>query len=595
MALTSTLYTGLSGMTVNQSRLNVIGNNIANANTTAFKSSRALFRPQFYVTDSSGGPPSADFGGTNPSQRGLGATVASIQRNFSGGPIESTGQKDDLAIDGDGFFVVKDSKTSYTRDGSFTVNKAGDLVTSKGEYVQGYAVDGQFNLQNGTLSNLNIPIGELTIAEATTKATLQGNLKSNGDVASSASKLWSEPLTTSGGTTPDGSTPLINLRTSNSPATALFADGDKLTLNSKRGGEYIRSEAAGPMTYNIDASTTLDDLNAFFQQTMGIDTTAETIAAAPAGYTPGVSVVAGGASDPANSARLQIIGNAGLINSLDLGTNDFNVVNGSGTKSPFAITLAEGEEAAPVGEGTKTLMKAYDSLGNPIDVNLYTSMESQDSNGTTFRFWAYSNDDTGTGTSFTPGVTTGGTLGTGTITFDTKGKYLASTGTQIRIDREGTGAATPLRIDLDPSAMTGMSQAEGGPASTLRVSEQDGFATGTLEDYSIGADGVITGSFSNSLSRPLGQIALATFDNPQGLIDDGANNFKAGGNSGDPFVVAPTTFASGSIRSGSLEQSNVDLSKEFIDMIVTSTGFSASSRVITTANQLMNELLQTSR
>src|SRR5882757_7642403 len=99
MALTSALYTGLSGLDVNQTKLNVVGNNIANANTTGFKSSRALFESQFYVTDISGSAPSAESGGTNPSQRGLGADVAAIQRDFTTGSIESTGKDTDLALD----------------------------------------------------------------------------------------------------------------------------------------------------------------------------------------------------------------------------------------------------------------------------------------------------------------------------------------------------------------------------------------------------------------------------------------------------------------------------------------------------------------
>src|SRR5207244_4265056 len=102
MALTSTLFTGLSGLNVNQTRLNVVGNNIANVNTVAFKASRALFKPQFYVSDSGGSPPNADFGGSNPSQRGLGAAVASIEKNFDTGSIEPTGKNTDMAIDGSG-------------------------------------------------------------------------------------------------------------------------------------------------------------------------------------------------------------------------------------------------------------------------------------------------------------------------------------------------------------------------------------------------------------------------------------------------------------------------------------------------------------
>src|SRR3954464_1416018 len=104
MALTSALFTGLSGLDVNNTRLNVVGNNIANANTVAFKGSRALFKPQFYVTDGGGTPPSSEFGGTNPNQRGLGAQVATIEKNWTPGSIEPTGKATDLAIDGEGFF-----------------------------------------------------------------------------------------------------------------------------------------------------------------------------------------------------------------------------------------------------------------------------------------------------------------------------------------------------------------------------------------------------------------------------------------------------------------------------------------------------------
>src|SRR5213080_649620 len=135
MALTSALFTGLSGLDVNQTRLNVVGNNIANANTVAFKASRALFKPQFYVTDNAGSPSSAEFGGENPSQRGLGAVVASIEKDFAPGAIEPTGKSTDFAIDGDGFFVVQGKEQSFTRDGSFTLNDHNELVTTAGDFV----------------------------------------------------------------------------------------------------------------------------------------------------------------------------------------------------------------------------------------------------------------------------------------------------------------------------------------------------------------------------------------------------------------------------------------------------------------------------
>ena len=164
MALTSALFTGLSGLDVNQTRLNVVGNNIANANTVAFKASRALFKPQFYTTDGAGTPPNADFGGTNPNQRGLGATVAAIEKDFAQGSIEPTGKDTDMAIDGEGFFVVQGPEQRFTRDGSFTLNSANQLVTSDGSFVQGFGVDADSNIIPGKVQNLTVPLGSTTPA-----------------------------------------------------------------------------------------------------------------------------------------------------------------------------------------------------------------------------------------------------------------------------------------------------------------------------------------------------------------------------------------------------------------------------------------------
>jgi len=132
-------------------------------------------------------------------------------------------------------------------------------------------------------------------------------------------------------------------------------------------------------------------------------------------------------------------------------------------------------------------------------------------------------------------------------------------------------------------------------SSELVLNNQDGFATGTINGFSFSDDGKIVGSFSNGQTRTLGQLALATFDNPNGLNDLGGNQYTASANSGAANITAPKTLNTGSIRSGSLEQSNVDISKEFINMITASTGFTASSKVITTSDQLLTDLMNTSR
>jgi flagellar hook protein FlgE len=140
---------------------------------------------------------------------------------------------------------------------------------------------------------------------------------------------------------------------------------------------------------------------------------------------------------------------------------------------------------------------------------------------------------------------------------------------------------------MDFSQMTELS----GQSSTLVSSTQDGFPAGTLDSFSVGSDGTISGAYSNGQTRTLGQVAIASFNNNQGLTDMGGNLFASSAGSGAAQIGAPGQLGGGVIDGASLEQSNVDLSTEFTNMIVASTGFSASSRVITTANQMIEELL----
>ena len=145
------LFTGLTGLDTSQTWMNVVGNNIANANTTAFKSSNVSFSSQFYVTDIASSAPNGNFGGTNPSQAGMGDQVSSISTNFLPGQIQTTGVDTNMAINGDGFFVVKTtSGQQYTRDGTFSLNAAHQLVTSGGAFVQGYGADTLGNVIAGS-------------------------------------------------------------------------------------------------------------------------------------------------------------------------------------------------------------------------------------------------------------------------------------------------------------------------------------------------------------------------------------------------------------------------------------------------------------
>lgn len=558
MALTSTLFTGLSGLDVNQTRLNVVGNNIANVNTVAFKSSRTIFTPQFYVTDSAGSPTTADFGGQNPSQRGLGATVGAIQRDFSGGAIEPTGRATDMAIDGEGFFVIQGTERRFTRDGSFSLNSLNQLVTNSGDYVMGYGVDDNGDVQVGQLDKISIPLGEATLAQATSSVTFKGNLSTS---AGGASVLNSQGITLLGGTAaPDGTSLLTNIaEAGTNNGIALFNVGDVLTLDATKGGTALAQS-----TFTVTATSTVDDLLTFYNTGMGIDT------AAPSadGLTPGAALKV----DSTSSTAVQIVitGNVGASNALSVTAN-----------APFTYT-DDAVLSKPNGTPLTTQFSGYDSVGNPIKVNITAILDSITAAGTTWRFTATSPDNISN-----PAAT----IGTGTLVFDTDGKLVTTTGTNITLNRQGTGATSPQQITFDFSAATGLAD----ESSTLQATKQDGYPIGTLSDFSIGSNGIISGSFTNGLQKNLGQIAIATFKNPQGLLDNGSNQFSASASSGLPVVGTPLQLGAGSVRSGSLELSNVDLSKEFTNLIIASTGFSAASKVITTSDQLIQELLNTAR
>ena len=176
------LFTGVTGLRVHQVRLDVVATNIANVNTTGYRSSRALFQDLFSQTLRGGTAPTGSFGGTNPLQVGLGVGVGSIGVDHSQGSLITTGNASDLAIQGAGFFVLSDgSGEGYARDGSFELNANGLLVQpGTGMIVQGYLADDQGIIDtNVAATNVEVPVGTSGIVRATTNVSLLGNLNSD--------------------------------------------------------------------------------------------------------------------------------------------------------------------------------------------------------------------------------------------------------------------------------------------------------------------------------------------------------------------------------------------------------------------------------
>jgi flagellar hook protein FlgE len=245
---------------------------------------------------------------------------------------------------------------------------------------------------------------------------------------------------------------------------------------------------------------------------------------------------------------------------------------------PSPFTFSQTAQSAGGGEVTTSFV-AFDSLGNPVAIRLRLALETKEPSGTTWRFYAESVADS----DLSP------LLGTGTISFDAQGRFVGATGTDLSVQREGSGAASPLTFLLDFSPVTAFASPD--QSSQLIMQQQDGAPAGILIGYSIDPDGIVRGSYSNQLTQVLGQIAVATFRNNEGLLAQSDNIFLPGVNSGEPVIVAPRTGTAGAIISGALEQSNVEIAREFLNLITASTGIASASRVVRVADDLLQELL----
>lgn len=568
MASTTALFTGLSGVLANSRLIDVVGNNIANVNTTAYKSNRLMLETAFSRTFNLGTAPSDTRGGSNPSQIGMGVKIGGTQRNFNNGGMSATGVNTDLAIEGDGFFVIDDSGNQrYTRAGAFFRDSENQLVTQQGGKVQGYGIDENYNVVAGQLTDVTIPMGILTIAEATRNVVFTGNLNASGEIGSQGTRITSEALQALSSATPppanppyaDASTLLTDI--DDGDGNPQYVSGDSIRVSgAEKGGKALPTA-----TLEIDATTTVDDLLTFLELALGIDTSN--------------SSDPGGVTIDDETGVITIEGNYGEANELAVDTADIVQLDSSGTSKaqPLILTLAQQAN----GESVRNTFIVYDSLGTPIEVDITVVLDSRDDTGTTWRYFAESGDSADGDIR----------LDTGTMSFDTSGQIHDPSEFTVQISRDQTGAVDPLSITLsmnsDPDTVTALTDTR----SSLAAVYQDGSPIGTLTDFSIGGDGIISGTFSNGLVRTIGQVALAVFTNNEGLVDIGDNTFQTGPNSGTPVVTTPQTLGAGRIIGGTLELANVDLSQEFINLILASTGYSASGRVINTANELIQQLL----
>jgi flagellar hook protein FlgE len=348
----------------------------------------------------------------------------------------------------------------------------------------------------------------------------------------------------------------------------VFTEGT-LEFAARKGGRTLADKA-----FEITDTTTVADLLAFMNDASGIQTGTLND---PNPIPPSENNIVGETTPLAPGAilsdgRIRVVSNNGVDNAVSI------------TSSGMTITTADGQIASPnlsfntlqeaVGQSAVTDFVVYDSLGIPIAVRMTAVLESRDDTLTTYRWLADSPDNdplSGAETS----------VGTGLITFDGEGNFVSSTNDMVAIERRNIPSATPLDFQLDFSRLSGLA----AERSTLAAARQDGFPPGTLNTFTIAEDGIIRGVFSNGATRELGQIQLARFANPHGLEQRGQTMFAQGVNSGLPIIGDPGQQGLGTLVSGAIELSNTDAS----------TQYRGNTRVITTAQQLLDELMNIRR
>ena len=559
------LYSGVAGLKTHQTKMDVIGNNIANVNTTAFKSSSIVFSDLMSQTTqkASGANASTGTGGTNAKQIGLGVKSGAINVNITGqGSSQSTGNPFDIMITGDNFFVVSNGgENFFTRDGSFYVDGAGNLaMTSLGYNVMGWGVDettGAIKQDNVTplrimsAANLTYP------PEATSKGYVSGILdKNDKDVTSANGKT-------------------VNLN---------FYDN----LGYSYTARFTFKQSADENNYSLELTKLLDSKGD------EIDISGVPFGSTGVTQEKNTTVALNTTSYQWNNDGTELLDTSGnsLLNLADIFETDGTV------KTDDAAQAA-----------LKELAKAYGYEGSEQDfLNLYTNTEVAGSEDKISVAQMLTNRMNGAAEDAFPFDQN---------TFTTDGRFYEGSSIQFNPDNGKfagiNGQITQSSILVGFSSLGGnfsdvsidfsdCSMFDNKGTSTIGATSGDfdglgsGRRLGDMIGVSVQSNGMIYASYDNGMTKLLGQIATASFANASGLEKAGDNLYSATLNSGEFDGIGVDVTANGGYMStGQLEMSNVDLSAEFTEMITTQRGFQANSRIITVSDTLLEELTNLKR
>lgn len=530
--MSSALWIGTTGLSASEKQMDVIGNNLANVNTVGFKAADAYFSSML----------SQNLAGSGGQEVGQGVSVAAINNIFAQGTFASTGNATDLAVDGNGFFIIngKEGKTLFTRAGSFHVNKDGLLSDPSNYQVQGHMFDQDGIIESQSLTDLN-----LRSAQSLPRATT----------------YFSVGVTLDSGTATGG--------TFNSSQTVYDSRGAKHDMNVN----FAKMED----TSYWATQTSLDGTNADSQNYYGVhfngQGTIDKVYASAFTAPPTITAAGGGTATSVINNVGNLYKSTDFVNDPVAFPNGHITVTRGANANTWAITDNGGYANMSLSLGTTdaddTVGVDLDGIGGPdISFNLsgtwanndkiqfdITQTESDPVNITT-RFY-------GVGSALRDGSTIGNI---GDVTWNLVGM---------------TGHDAPAIRSY---------------ATTSRIAslENDGYAPGILSGLSVDVNGVVEGSFSNGQSQRLARILLADFPDLEGLNRIG-NYFSETAASGAAVKNNPGSGGLGSLQSNSLEISNTDTAKEFIKMIAAQRAYQSSARVITTADQILQELMNIKR
>jgi flagellar hook protein FlgE len=635
------LFSGVSGLRNHQTGMDVIGNNIANVNTPGFKASRVTFQDILSQTMQGASSPQGNRGGTNPMQVGLGMGVASIDTLFTAGPPQTTGKQTDLYISGEGFFIVSDGANQYyTRAGNFDFDLNGNYgIPGSGLKVMGWMPDatGAINT-TGPVTSIQIPAGTTMPPQVSSEITVGKNLTSDGDGMAAGIASADTHMTFTG---------------------ALNQDADIGTVVSFQVQTYLASGAQAPVTVNFMKTgappsntwsvSTGGSTASGVPFTVGSTSLALSIDDGAGGTMPitvDTTAIGGGAANTLTGTASTVAADADTALKLDglvsdtAATGDtidttIQVIDNTGARVSVPITLTKTANAnewsvsttsaditipaapantftipaatpiAITGTGTLAGLTSLDLSGITVGkaATANTGIDVYDSLGTAHKV-EYTFTKSGVPGEWTVSAKVDGknaVVANNKVVFNSEGVLIspisASTGPQVTVPGSGGAASFPVTMNLFKEDGTTPAITQYSGESSVFANSTDGYTAGTIDMSKLTVDqsGIITATFTNGKSKSLGQVALATFNNPGGLNKVGDTLFAKSNNSGEPQIGTGGSSGHGTLTAGALEMSNVDLAQEFSNMIITQRGFQANSKIITTTDEMLETLANLKR